>query len=134
MAEYQTTDEPFDIFREEFVAQCSLLGLTEWDVRVRHHDTEGNLAIVAYDIEAMYADVRLDPTWDIEPTEAELKSTAFHEAHELLLAKLKMMAYQRTASEREINGIVHEVVHKLQHAYYEPLTDSGGDEQEVPTD
>ena len=130
MTEYKTTDEHFEIFRDEVAAHCSNLGLTDWHLEVFHKDTNGSRASCITSLEDMVANITLDPTWDVEPTEQSLRETAFHESCELLLAPLHHLSHRRTVTDWEIESARHAIINRLHNAFFEPLAIEYEDEKD----
>lgn len=115
--DYKTTDEHFNIFKEEAEYWIKELGLADWRVFFAHEDNEigAGLACCKTNQQGRVACLCLDTEWNVSITEEELKKTAIHEVGELLLNRLEWLAKERCASPEEIREEMHAVIRRLEH-------------------
>lgn len=116
---YKTTAKDFALFKSECLHWIEVLGLTDWEIDILHCPrAPENLAdcIGSYD---MTATIILNTEWSETPvTPREIKLTALHEALELLLIPLSILADARFANKdglvREQHAIINRLIRVLQ--------------------
>ena len=101
----KTTRKHFEIFKKECEYWIDKFGLKDWDIAFEHKSGD-NLASARWDIHARWCIIKLATDWEhIKPTDYELKSTAYHEVVELLLADMYTMAGWRYLRERIVRAV-----------------------------
>jgi hypothetical protein len=117
-----TTPEHFKVFKEEFLRWRHILGLTDWEILFKHTSPpEDSRAYVGYTTMYRCATVFLSPIWknfDEPLLDAQVRKAAFHEACELLLARLNILAQDRYLREGEITEAIHEVIRVLENVLF----------------
>jgi hypothetical protein len=89
-------------------------------VHYSHDDdiSPDSLAEVSYRTVGRVATINLAPRWNIEPTEQQLKKTAFHEICELFLARINILARDRYCNEENIDEEIHNIVRTLENVIF----------------
>ena len=71
--------------------------------------------------------VCLSKTWDnVEPTDFEIRKSAFHEACEVLLYPLRYLAEARFLTDSEIDPEVHNVIRTLENVLFKKEEKNNG--------
>ena len=111
---YKTTAKDFALFKRECKWWIERFGLADWDVMWSHEqDDPGTMANCRSDY-AMQATITLNAVWEAtRPTEKEIKLTAKHEAMELLLAPLAILANARYVDRDSIPRESHAIINRL---------------------
>lgn len=129
--EYKTTDKHFKEFTKECKLWLNRLGLKDWDIEFRHNKELKSLGDCTWHIVERWAVISLAQNWgDTEPTDYEIKSTAYHEAHELLVAILYTLSQCRynidiDKLEAERHAIIQRMVnYYFKKDYYGRLEDT----------
>ena len=118
---YKITKKHFKIFKSAVQDWLEIYGLKDWLVNIEYgidkdyrDGFNGDVkALCVSNLIGMQAAILIDNQWDDEPTEQKLKETAFHEATELLLAPLNIMAVSRYVTESEIDTARHAIIQRL---------------------
>ena len=119
----RTTKEHFKLFKSEVEKWIQRFGLTDAFLLIRHDDLKNGIGAMKYNYTARTATIFLakKPLFPI-PTEniiAEIKSVAFHEVCELLLARLACLAGDRSYCEEDYTSETHAVIARLEN-YLKP--------------
>ena len=134
------TSEEVDIFKKEFMDVITRLGLTDFEydffvddaiekqrygafVRYRYQDGENTGRRIQLHIYKNFRKNEGLETWDIEE---KLKSLARHEALEVLLHELNIIAESRTFSEDSLTAANHRVINRLLWAFFKDENGEGG--------
>ena len=118
---HETTPEQFEIFKVEFTKWQKFFGLLGWEVSFDHRDIE-HRGTITFDIASRCATVTLGKKWDnydIEIDKVDICKTAFHEACELLLGRLRVLALARFLHQEEIDEEVHVIVRTLENVFWD---------------
>jgi len=112
----KTTREDFVYFKKRCLYWIDRLGITGWELHWAHEEMGGVRGQCAANFDKI-ATLALDKTWDIEPTRKELERTAFHEAGELLLVLLDILArYRFSITESDLDKERHTIINRLASA------------------
>jgi len=122
----ETTDEHFNVFREEANKWLDVFGLKGWGVRVLHTD-EGKPSGAKAWLSAKYCDriasICMAKTWEHPianpPTDENIRRDAFHEVCELLLEPMDVLAGSRNWDREEFDAARHAVVRILENVIWE---------------
>lgn len=123
--EYETTDKHFEYFKKRVKYWLREFGLIGWRVFFEHGEADiGNnergYAKVDFDIDGRNATFTLGLNWEsLKPTKALIDHSAFHEVCELLLGRLRVMAYSRFVNSDEIKEEVHAIIRTLENVILE---------------
>ena len=120
---HKTTSANFDLFRKKFLIWLSFLNLKQWSVDVVHEkppiELKGALSTCESNLEDRYAKVTFVTDWgESEPTDGAIKDAALHEALELLMSPLDILARERYIQETDINNARHEIINTIQHTVF----------------
>lgn len=119
--EYVLDETHFEVFKEEFEYWVEVYGLRGWEItywltevddqaRAQCHSDQTGRVIVAV----------LGKTWQAtEPTEYEIRRSAFHECSELFLAKINDIARSRTVTAPAIEEEIHNIIRTLENIMWE---------------
>ena len=117
---YKITKKHFKVFKGAVHDWLEIYGLKDWLVSIilgvpEEHKSEAGeyKAICVSDLVSMQAEISINGKWLDEPTDQKIKESAFHEASELLLSPLNILANTRYVLEREIEAARHEIIHRL---------------------
>ena len=117
-----TTPEHFEIFKAEFLRWVTILGLTDWELFFKHtNPPEDSRAYIGYTTTYRCATVYLSPIWenfDEPPTDEQVRKVAFHEACELLLARLNILAQDRYLRHGEVTEAIHAVIRVMENVLF----------------
>jgi hypothetical protein len=117
-----TTPEHFAVFKEEFLRWVDIFGLKGWEIIFEHKDPpEASRAYIGYTVTGRCATVFLSPEWENfsePPTNQMVKKSAFHEACELLLARLYMLSMERYVQKDEIKEEIHAIIRTLENVLF----------------
>ena len=112
----KTTRADFARFKKTFRTWQDRFGLNEWEMRFANEETPGNNA----ELVSNWCSMKATATLAQEHDEGECESideSAFHEATELLLAPLYIMARDRSWDEQLWEAESHRVIHRLARAF-----------------
>ena len=111
---YKTTAKDFALFKRECRAWIEKFGLADWDILWAHEkDDPGILANCRTDYNRQ-ATISLNAVWqETQPTDVEIKLTAKHEAMELLLAPLLILANARFIDRDSVPRETHAIINRL---------------------
>ena len=119
--EYKLDETHFEIFKEEFSYWVEIFGLKGWELkfwltevddcsRAQCHTDQTGRVIIAV----------LGKTWQAtEPTEYEIRRSAFHECTELFLAKINDISRARTITAPAIEEEIHNIIRTLENILWE---------------
>jgi len=117
---YKVTKEQFKTFKDTVQEWLDIYGLKDWLITVtlgipdKHKVEAGEYkAVCISDLTSMQAEIVINETWEDKPTEQKLKESGFHEATELLLSPLNIIANTRYISEKEIDQARHAIIQRL---------------------
>lgn len=117
---YKTNKKHF----KKYVKECKLwikrLGLKDWDVEFKHSKDSKSLGNCNWNIIDKWAVIILAVDWgETKPTDYEIKSTAYHEVHELLLAMMYTLAsYRYSFSDDQYQSERHSVIQCMLNYYF----------------
>ena len=122
-----TTKAAFDYFTKRVYHWAKVLGLSDWRFVVRHERAMARAcAATAANMKGRVATVCLSPEWQKDPiTKERLDSVALHEAAEVLLWELSLMALGRPTHEAAVEEEVHIIIRRLECAFCEEAPDVG---------
>lgn len=117
MAVYQLGEEQFNYFKACANELLNHLGMTDWDIDFRFEELDDARAQCATNWRARFAVLTLNSVWNDEPTEDAIKTSARHEALELLLDDIDYAYSVKSLSEDDKLDAVararHAVIHRL---------------------
>jgi hypothetical protein len=116
-----TTDEHFEIFKDECRKWIDILGLKDWEVYFYHDESEDCLGWYSSSHVGRGVSIHLTKTWpdNYEPCDYEIRKVAFHEVVEgMLLGKLKSMANNSFAYDR-VDEEAHTIVRTLENVLWD---------------
>lgn len=118
----ETTQEHFNIFKEESKKWIDWFELNDWRVVFKHEKLDGSLAECWYKSVGRVASLILNTEWaDQEPVcEETVRKTAFHEVVELWLADMSNIAASRAFSEDDLMKTTHRLVRLLENKLWKP--------------
>lgn len=119
--DYQTTADDYEVFKKEFVRWQGRFGLVGWETFFEHDNVEDYRAEIAYNCIGRSVTVTLSKTWKnftVAPTEVDIRKVAFHEACELLLGRIKVLARERFLQPSEIDEEIHAIIRTLENAVF----------------
>jgi hypothetical protein len=106
----QTNEKDYKIFQAEFRRWVELLGLGDWALEFEWKHTEGTEALVEATLCQRLATVVLAK--EVQDGR-DVKELAKHEAMELLLMPLRVLAMERFSTCPQIDEAVHAVIQRL---------------------
>ena len=117
---YKTTGKHFNKFKKECELWLERLGLKDWDIEFRHVKELKSLANCNWDIVERWSIISLAQDWgETKPTDYEIKSTAYHEAHELLVAILYTLSTTRYNIDiNKIEAERHAIIQRMTNCYF----------------
>lgn len=120
-AEFELDESHFEIFKDEFQYWCEVYGLKGWEVTFWFTEVEdGSRAQCHTDQTGRVIVAVLGKKWQAtEPTEYEVRRSAFHEASELFLAKINDIARARTITAPAIEEEIHNIIRTLENILWE---------------
>lgn len=114
---YKLEQEHFDIFQRHANVLIDKLGLADWTISFAFEDLVDNLAECRVNRPARKAELALSLVWGLEPTEYNLKDSAYHEVLELLLDDMEYILYVKSLDEDDRAGAIararHAIIHRL---------------------
>jgi hypothetical protein len=119
----ETTEEHFNIFKEEFLKWQNKLGLTEWRVDFAHANSENHYSHLHYrDVSGRFVGANLSKQWPSkeedefarEVNEEWMRFCGKHEALHLLNIELYMLALARFSSKDRIDAAEESIVRRLE--------------------
>ncbi len=115
-----TTKEHFEYFERRVHHWAKVLGLSDWRVVVKHERTGPKTHATANaQLQARVATICLSPSWSHEPvTDQELDRVALHEAAEVLLWQLSLMALRHAHHSNVVDEEVHVIIRRLERALW----------------
>ena len=121
MKNNKTTKREFELYCDE-VAKClKMYGICSYEVAYRHKKMP-DYASCEYEDQIRQAWFNLATEWpssaDFPKTDVNIRKTAFHEATELFLGRLRNMLNEFHAPDRTDREI-HKVIMTLQNAFFE---------------
>jgi hypothetical protein len=117
--EYFTSKQDFKEFADECGIWIDYFGIKDWDVIFEHAETiTGGVAECEVDLKAKLAVLRFDEKAHEYPN---IKQTAFHEAVELLLARMRTLCEARYITDSEVSEANHEVVQTLVNTVFKDV-------------
>ena len=109
-----TTKKDFKLFESECRKWIKKMSLGDWDVDFFHSDREGALASTRANWSGKSAAITFNTEWDEEYyNNKQIKITALHEALELLLMELRVLASSRYLAEPDIDHATHTVIQRM---------------------
>lgn len=112
----KTTAEHFGWFKDAVNRWQKELGLTDWNIQLRHEALESALATTYANNAGAVATIALNTSWnelDI-PTKERIERVALHEVIHVLLSDLSYLAECRYTSKEEIDVAEHKTVRRLE--------------------
>ena len=117
---YTTDKKHFQIFKSECEYWIKTFGLFDWDINIRHVEMEplGNCNWHAVD---RWAIISLAKNFgETEPTDLELRATAYHEVFELMLGRLHTLATYRYINASELDSEKHTIIYRMINCHFKP--------------
>ena len=115
-SEHKITKPIFKQFVKYVHYYANFWGLSDWELEVEiGKEKTDNRASCCSGLEDKYCRIVIDPAWDVEPTDKLIKSCAFHEVLELLLAPVDILMKERFITMPQINEARHSVIMRLQN-------------------
>ncbi len=118
----KTTSRQFKIFRDELIAWLGRLGVKGWNIDITQKPLEHDLSLCTTNMPDRLANIALADELPEDLSDYEIKTVAFHEANELLFARLNDLANERFVSERDIDTARHEIIATIQNVFFKPMT------------
>jgi len=116
MKEYKITKPVFKQFVKYVRYYANTWGLSDWELEVEiGKEKTDNRATCYSGLEDKFCKITIDPMWDVEPTDKLIKSCAFHEVLELLVAPMDVLMKERFITLPQINEARHTVIMRLQN-------------------
>ena len=113
----KTTKKHFEIFIEASKSWIATFGLLGWEVDFSHEELEARGQCAA-DLDGRVARLSLSTYWSEKPTDDDLKLCAFHEAMELMLMPVRILAMERYTTEDALDGAIHGVIRRLENVVF----------------
>lgn len=121
MSGYQTTKKDYDKFKQETKYWVDKLGLYDFEITVAHDQTNDDaLAEATVNREACWANSTLQHNWDAPPYAGQIERVAFHEAMEIVLSPLWMLAERRFVTPDELEQAKHTIIKRLENCVWKP--------------
>ncbi|HDZ15737.1 MAG TPA: hypothetical protein ENH60_12710 [Pricia sp.] len=117
----KTTKKEFEMFKAEVKEAIDNWGLYGWEVSIRHaNDPESPnaLAVCNADLPGRFSIISLSTTISENEARERIPGSGFHEAAELLLMPLYILASDRFATQDQIDGARHDIIRRLEHAHF----------------
>jgi hypothetical protein len=115
----KTSKSNFKFFIKEVQYWVDYFGLKDWDIDFHHSILDGSLAVTSGNWQQKHASITLNTYWDEDYHNPEqFKRVAFHEACELLLMEVRILACSRYLADSDINNAVHTVISRLTNTVY----------------
>ncbi len=120
---YETTAEHFALFVSAAKGFIDLFGLKDWHVNFEHLDLPGDLANCEFQTGCGKASsIALARQWEnFEPTDAEIRRTAYHEVLHLLFADAYNVAVFDELSKPQrdwaLSRAHHAIIRRFENAY-----------------
>jgi len=111
---WKTPKSEFEYFCDRVRHWCSLFSLQDWEVYFQLTALSQDVATVQYDLEARQAQFSYNTHLDNKRSRRTIDADAFHEACELFLASLAVIAVRRTFDRDIMEGEIHRIIHVLQ--------------------
>jgi hypothetical protein len=112
----KTTSKHFEEFKRYCLEHISKLGLHGWRIEFNHANTGNTYATCDHNIENRCAVITLTTEWDTDDyklSSDNLRVSAKHEVHHLLLAKLAAYAAYRYVSKIQLDESEEEIIRIL---------------------
>jgi len=111
----KTTKKQFEHFKKCFLIYAEKWGLKEWRFDFAHDDCGHALSTVNYDTLNKVVTVAFTTEFGSLPplTMKEVRETAKHEVHEMVVAELSVLAHARFTTEDEIVRVRHTLVRRM---------------------
>jgi len=111
----KTTKKQFEHFKKCFLIYAEKWGLKEWRFDFVHDDCGVAMSTVNYDSRNKVVTVCFTLTFSALPplTMKEVRETAKHEVHEMVVAELSVLAHDRFTTEDEIVRVRHTLVRRM---------------------
>ena len=115
---YKTTKKDFEVFKAECRKWVGYFGLLDWEICFTH-ETEMECRAACYpDYQGRIAIITLNTNWTMAPEDNEFELIAFHEACELLIAPLSLVALERHVTKDEITSATHGIIRTLENTVF----------------
>lgn len=115
--EIKLKKKDFKAFKREVTAHVSMFGITEWRVYFEFSPLSGANGECRADLLGMKAVISLNPVIEVadngRSTDEHVKEIAIHEALELLVIPLDIIARYRYATADEVNTHRHTLVNRI---------------------
>lgn len=117
-----TTNEDFNIFKNEAIKWLDYFGLKGWRIFWKHEKLDADFAQVRYNILARNAVLVLNTEFDTcGYSEDQIRSSAFHEVCELLFVRLADIGKMRFVTEVEIDEEVHNLIRIFENTIFKDI-------------
>lgn len=115
---YTTTSKHFKLFKEECEKWLDFFGINGWEIHYFHKEGNTCYASYKYNLHNRVVSMSLYTNWDIKPTDYELRKTAFHEACEVFLLRIRYIAGARCINGSEIDEEIHSIIRTLENIVF----------------
>lgn len=119
----KTTKRNFKLFRETVEYWVARFGLLEWRLDFEHDDCGDSWSTINPLYSHKAVNVCLNTDWgktDAVPlTDEAIRMTAKHEAIEILIADLRILAESPFVTQDEVRSVSHTLVRRLEHIIQE---------------
>ncbi|MCK9556110.1 hypothetical protein M0R19_08555 [Candidatus Pacearchaeota archaeon] len=123
-----TSKKDFQLYVRECEKWIKFWGLSEWDINYSNVSTDPDkvLGWCSWDLSGMIVTINLEKKWNNitltkEEKEECIRTTAFHEVCELLLAKLNDISFKYDVPRRVMTHHSHEIISRMQNSVYKNL-------------
>ena len=113
-----TTDEDFEVFKEECNKWIKRFGLFGWKVYYHHEEIDENAYAVCFaNTMGRVSDIKLNKKCDTK--DLNIRKTAFHEVCELLLAKVEVLIKDRAYCYEDTREEIHNLIRIFERVIYD---------------
>lgn len=116
----ETSKADYELFKKEFMKWINLFGITDNVYEFKHDEIDNAYSFVIGDFESRRYLITFAKTFALleSPLKEQIKDTAFHEAMECLLYRLRCLIADRKFDEEVADSEVHAVINRLQGVLY----------------
>jgi len=117
----KTTKKEFEVFKQEVEEAIDHWGLYGWEVSIRHAidpERPNSLAVCNADLSGRFSIITLSTHISENEARDRIPGSGFHEAAELLLMPLYILANDRFATQDQIDEARHDIIRRLEHAHF----------------
>jgi len=114
---YKTTKKDFAEFKKECEKWIEYFHLNNYEHFFAHEDAKGRRARCWYDLVGRVTTIILGTKWEEVPEKHEIRRAAFHEACELLLSGLVILA-ENMFDKNHVAKQTHEIIRRLENTIF----------------